>query len=238
MSWGCNIMADVPTEATRLLTVSERGACLRGVSTGKSHDFNHYDLPLRDFDDEPTATVDCPTTGMITAVGESTKTTDDTTVNSALEATQDGLLSDGGAAYPTCPKDYAPQFETRNDQATMDELYRLNLRVAEGTPLKIYGMKRVDYMGDCNGAPYRFSVDYIVTNTVFPIVSETILLRENKLLLTADDTTRKIVSKNGDYELPLQQHGNLWWIMPQYFDTTEALGVPTWTLHKSYFVGS
>ena len=213
MNWGCNIMAGQLPPWIDTTDPTGTKLCQN----------DNYWTPLRDSK--------ATTVTMIHSVEKTTlaekQSTNDDTVNSALEATTEGLLSDSGAAQPTCPKDYATQFETRDDPETMSELRSLNLRVAEGTPLQVFGKRKVDYMGQYRGQNYKFSVDYIVTNTVFPIVSETTLLRENGLRLCADETTREIHSREHDFQLPLKAHGNLWWITPQFFDTTEVLGAPT-----------
>ena len=109
-------------------------------------------------------------------------------------------------------------FPLRNDDETMFELRNLTLRTADGSPLTTYGKRRVYYCGNYLGNMYHFSVDYIVTNTALPIVSEQLLLSENDFTLEGNRLERHI--RGADFELPLVKNGDLWWFTPEYFDVS------------------
>ena len=87
--------------------------------------------------------------------------------------THDVLLCDGGAAADACPPHYASHFPMRSDPETLEKIRSLGLRTADGTALKPLGKRLVHYVGvDHSGKTYHYSIDYMVTNTPFPIVCE------------------------------------------------------------------
>ena len=142
------------------------------------------------------------------------------TVNNitTVPTTGEYLLDDSGAAMNTCPLGYANVFPLRDDEQTRKELEQVTLRTADGSPLKTFGKRLVHYCGKYLGREYHFSVDYVVTNTALPIISEQLLLQDNNLELHGNGLERHV--RCSDFELPLVKNGDLWWFIPEYFDVS------------------
>ena len=118
----------------------------------------------------------------------------------------DWLLSDSGASAHSCPLNYATEFALRDDPETMATCPWL--RSVTGDDIKVYGRRTVYYqLTDDMTA----SLDYIVTDAIMPVVSNSQLSASGYTSTYGPDGDH--ISK-GNNVFPLHKESTLYYVRP------------------------